>query len=382
MKIEQKQWTKKDGWRNISEQVFKKVPQLVLIFGGREELEKKTIYDSVKKFYPKSRLIFCSTAGEILGNSVFDNTVVVTAIFFEKTKVTCAETAIKKAVDSEKVGKTLAKKLSPKGLVHMLIFSDGLLVNGTGLVKGLTSVLPGNVSVTGGLVADGAHFKKTNVSLDKRPSPGNIVIVGLYGSSLKVGYGSLGGWDTFGPKRKITKSSGNILFELDGKPALELYKKYLGEKAKDLPGSGLFFPLKIHHRKGKNAVDVVRTLLAVDEKKQSMTFAGDMPEGSSAELMKANFERLIDGAGGAASLGLKGLKKKQTELAILISCVGRKLVLGARTEEEVESVRSKVGKQAVTTGFYSYGEICPTSQIKKNCELHNQTMTITLLSEM
>ena len=210
----------------------------------------------------------------------------------------------------------------------------------------------------------------------------NIVLVGFYSQSLQVGYGSMGGWDPFGPERIITKSKGNVLFELDGKSALALYKEYLGEKASGLPGTGLLFPLNIRLKddiEKKN--EMVRTLLAVDEKAQSMTFAGDMPEGAYAKLMKANFERLVDGASGAASLTKGSLGTDSPELAILISCIGRKLVLKERIEEETEAVRSVLGDLAAMIGFYSYGEICPTAPTEKQCRLHNQTMTITTFKE-
>jgi hypothetical protein len=125
---------------------------------------------------------------------------------------------------------------------------------------------------------------------------------------------------------------------------------------------------------------VVRTILAVSEADQSMTFAGDVPEGSYAQLMKANFDRLIDGAVGAARASQRSLTGTSPDLAILISCVGRKLVLKQRIEEEVEGVRDVVGEHTVLTGFYSYGEISPFAA-GASCELHNQTMTITTFRE-
>ncbi len=284
--------------------------------------------------------------------------------------------------ESFDAGKKLAAGLPKEGLTHVMVFSDGLKVNGTALVRGLAEALPANVSATGGLVGDGAAFKTTLVGLDSQPKEGKIVLVGFYGNGLKVGYGSLGGWDTFGPERIITKAKDNVLFELDGKPALALYKEYLGEKAAGLPSTGLLFPLSLRIKNDKGGeVEVVRTLLAVDEKAQSMTFAGDMPVGTPAKLMKANFERLIDGASGAASMSVEPLGKSAPELAILISCIGRKLVLKERIEEEIEAVHSVVGKGAAIIGFYSYGELCPTASTEKQCQLHNQTMTITTFRE-
>jgi hypothetical protein len=181
----------------------------------------------------------------------------------------------------------------------------------------------------------------------------------------------------FGPERIITRSKDNVLFELDGKPALQLYKTYLGEHAQGLPATGLLFPLSI---RTENNDSVVRTILAVDEKEQSMTFAGNVPEGAYGKLMKANFDRLIAGAAEAARASYVTLGSRSPDLAILISCVGRKLILKQRVEEEVEGVRDILGDNTVLTGFYSYGEISPFTPGAK-CELHNQTMTITTISE-
>ncbi len=235
------------------------------------------------------------------------------------------------------------------------------------------------MTVTGGLSGDGTRFAKTYVLAGGEPRQNVVAAVGFYGERLRVGYASLGGWDPFGPDRLITRSSDNVLYELDGKSALSLYKQYLGEHASGLPSTALLFPLNVRVPGGDTPV--VRTILAVDEDRQSMTFAGDVPEGSHAQLMRANFDRLIDGAGGAAVTSAGALGDHPAELAILISCVGRKLVLKQRIEEEVESVRDVMGAGTVLTGFYSYGEISPFTPSGK-CELHNQTMTITSLCEV
>ena len=379
---EQRRWTEKNGWTKISAGELKDQPQLVLVFGATAVLKKGDYFKEVRGFYPEAHILSCSTAGEILDTEVSDDTLAVTAMHFEKTSLQFAETEIREASESEMAGAKLANMLNQKGLVHVMVFSDGLRVNGTSLVKGLTSALPSSVSVTGGLVGDGANFKQTLVGIDRLPEEGKIVVIGFFGKNLKIGYGSLGGWDIFGPERLITKSKNNVLYELDNKPALTLYKEYLGEQAKGLPGTGLLFPLSLRIKTDQGSeVEVVRTILAVDEKEQSMTFAGDMPEGVLARLMKANFDRLVDGALGAAGMSIESFGSAKPELAILISCIGRKLVLKERTYEELEAVRSKIGDQATMIGFYSYGEICPTAPKKKQCRLHNQTMTITLFRE-
>lgn len=352
--------------------------QLVFLFGATRLLREQKFFEEISRFYPKAHFFGCSTAGEICGTQIADDSLVMTAVNFEYAHIEGASVKLSKSMDSFKAGELLAGSLEKDELVHALVLSDGINVNGSALVKGLTGYLPENVTATGGLAGDGERFQETLVFWDSVPERDTIAVLGFYGSHLKVGCGSLGGWDPFGPERLITRSKGNILYEFDGKSALELYKKYLDEHAKGLPATGLLFPLSIRTKEGESAV--VRTILSINEDEQSMTFAGDVPEGAYARLMKANFDRLIDGAVGAAKTSYEALGSSSPDIAILISCVGRKMILKQRTEEEIEGVRDILGEKTVLTGFYSYGEISPFTPGGK-CELHNQTMTITAFSE-
>lgn len=378
MKIEQRYWTLDSGWQTETGAMLEENASLVLVFGNAELLRDRARMAEIRARYPGALLAGCSTAGEICDVRVRDDSLSVTAVRFEHSTLKLAQTTVGAAGDSLEAGARLAKALPAGQLVHVVVLSDGLKVNGTELARGLRENLPAGVAVTGGLAGDGSAFRHTLVCADGEPAEGLIVALGFYGTRLKVGYGSLGGWDSFGAERLITRASGNVLYELDGRSALTLYKEYLGEHAAGLPATALLFPLAL--RTGEEGYSLVRTVLAVNEDEQSMTFAGDMPEGGYARLMKANFDRLVDGAAGAAHNGHQMLGSSEPELALLISCVGRKLVLKQRIEEEVESVREVLGKNAALTGFYSYGEICPQGTLT-GCELHNQTMTITTFSE-
>lgn len=353
-------------------------PGLVLFFGGRDLLEDPTAFEYMRRRYPGAVLMGCSTAGEICGSQVSDNTVVATAIRFEHTRLRLVSTTVPEAERSRAAGRQLAESLTGTDLTHVFVLSDGLHVNGTELVAGLSEGLPENVVSTGGLSGDGANFVRTLVCANEPAAEYRVAALGLYGERLRIGFGSLGGWEPFGPERLITRSSGNVLHELDGESALSLYKRYLGEHASGLPATGLLFPLAL--RVAQHRTPVVRTMLAVNEVEQSLTFAGDVPQGARVRLMKANFERLIDGATGAAKI-CKYSSGPSPKLAILISCVGRRLVLKQRIEEELEGVRDVLGGNTMLAGFYSYGEISPHTPSAK-CELHNQTMTITTLNEI
>lgn len=351
---------------------------LALVFGNRMLLQDEKKVAQWRKAVEPAVWIMASTAGEIAGDEVHDESVVITLIHFEKTKLKTAVINVHDFPGSFEAGRHLVAQLSTDGLRHIFVLSDGTLVNGSELVRGMNADLPEGVGITGGLAGDAARFQQTIVGLNTDSRPGNIVAIGFYGSHLIVGHGSKGGWDSFGPDRKITKASANVLYELDGKSALQLYKEYLGELADGLPGTALLFPLALRNEKGSE--QLVRTILGINESEQSMTFAGDMPVGSYARLMRANFDRLIDASALAANDTYSSIGKHTTDLAVLISCVGRKIVLDQRVDEEVESVREVLGPHPVFTGFYSYGEISPLAK-SMTCELHNQTMTITTFSE-
>ena len=378
MRIEQKIWTEEKGWIPELSGKADETVQLVLFFGSTKVLRERIICGEVKQAYPSAHYFGCSTAGEIAGTQVTDNAFVMTAISFESARIQGARVELSQTVDSYRAGQILAQSLEPKGLRHVMVLSDGLYVNGSDLAKGLTENLASGVSITGGLAGDGERFKETLVCWDGHPKSKTVAAVGLYGDKLRIGYASKGGWDPFGPERLITKSKGNILYEMDGKSALDLYKLYLGKQAEGLPATGLLFPLSLRTKDSQTSL--VRTILSVNEEEQSMTFAGDIPEGSYARLMKANFDRLIDGAIEATTQSYKTIGTFSPELAILVSCVGRKMILKQRTEEEIEGVRDVFGEKNIMTGFYSYGELSPSNQ-GGICALHNQTMTITVLSE-
>lgn len=377
MQIEQSRWIHNQGWMPAPAGNVGAKAQLVLLFGSSACLREAEWLGEIEQAYPNAHRLGCSTAGEIFGTEVRDETLVSTAISFQHTKIHGARLELADGVDSFQAGKMLALALPQKSLVHVLVLSDGQIVNGSELVEGMTKHLPSGTTLTGGLAGDGDRFKETLVLWDGPPSTKTVAAVGFYGKRFKVGFASLGGWDAFGPERLITRSKGNILFELDNQPALALYKKYLGEHANELPASGLLFPLSLRSSHGES---LVRTILSVSEAEQSLTFAGDIPQGEYARLMKANFDRLIDGAVGAAQTSYNAIGKLSPDLALLISCVGRKLVLKQRVEEEVEGVQEVMGKQTPLAGFYSYVEISPFTPSAK-CELHNQTMTITTFSE-
>lgn len=383
MELQTFQYREQEGWSVEAFPALDSDNTLIFIFCAPDFQQHPAPINELAKFYSRSKIIGCSSAGEIAGAAILDHSITVAVAKFEKTLIEIVKTEIQTAEQSFDAGATIAKKLFNQQLRGIFVLSDGLTVNGSELVKGLNTVQNGKIVITGGLAGDGSRFKQTWAVFNGTIVTNHVMGVGFYGEHIHIGHGSRGGWDIFGPERRITRSTKNILYELDGKPALALYKEYLGERAAGLPATGLLYPLAIR----KNAADphqLVRTILAVNEADQSLTFAGDVPLGYLAQLMRANFDRLITAADEAAELATKQLVgvaegHPTPMLAIAISCVGRRLLLGERVEEEIESTLEALPQGAQQIGFYSYGELSPYAT--GMCDLHNQTMTMTTLME-
>ncbi len=381
MKVSQYLWRPSSGWspalpgmggRPLSH-------TLVMVFGNVDAVHDPSRFGELQGAFPGADIVMGSTAGEIAGQQVYDDAIVVTVSTFHQTQLKAISLDVADFADSYDCGAALFRALHSGALRHVFLLSDGTDVNGDELVRGINADMPADVLVTGGLAADAGRFTRTYVGLNEVPAPGRIVGIGYYGDALVVGHGSMGGWNEFGPVRIITRSQGNVLYELDGMNALTLYKKYLGDRAADLPGAALLFPLGL--LTGDDGQRVVRTILSINEAGGSMTFAGDVPMGARVQFMMANLDRLIDGAGTAAERSALLTTDKSPDLVLMISCVGRKIVLQQRTEEEVEAVKDIFGDHPVYAGFYSNGEISPVLETV-GCSLHNQTMTITAYTEM
>lgn len=374
MKTRMMRWT--EGiWQGAGELLPN--AQLVLLFGAGDVLRDAAVRAALRSAHGHAEIVGCSTAGEILAATVSDEGAVALAVEFASTRVHVVHRRVSEGENGLDAGASLARELERDGLRHVLVLSNGLRVNGTQLVEGLGSELAAGVSATGGLAGDGSRFADTTVVHNDEVGSDGVIAIGLYGEELEVRWGSAGGWEAFGPRRRVTKSEANVLYELDRRPALKLYKTYLGDRAAGLPATGLLFPLELLPA-DEGEPSLVRTILAVDEATQSLTFAGDVPEGRNVRLMKSTIDKLIWGAETAGNMA--GAPDAAPQLALLVSCVGRRLVLDQRVEEEIEAVLAELGSPGGSIGFYSYGEIGPGG-ISHGCELHNQTMTLTTLAE-
>ena len=353
-------------------------PQLVLVFASLEAM-KELDTDALKQAVPGAQWVGCSTAGEISSDGVSDQTMVFTGLRFDKPAFQVASVSYTGMADSLAAGQRLASQLAGPQLKHVLVLGQGADINGSALVDGLTSALGPDVVVTGGLAGDGGRFTGARVLGPHGISDQHIVAVGFDGPSWQITHGSFGGWQPFGPVRCVTRADGNVLYELDGERALDIYKRYLGDYAAQLPASGLLFPWSVLGE-DHSAVGLIRTILGVNEADGSLVLAGDVLQGGYLQLMQASVDALVDAAESAAQAALGSVSPASDTLGLLVSCVGRKLVMGGRAEEEVEAVGHVLGQRATLAGFYSNGEISPLIHTTE-CKLHNQTMTITLVRE-
>ncbi|MBF0097087.1 MAG: FIST C-terminal domain-containing protein [Magnetococcales bacterium] len=354
-------------------------PDLVLVFGPSALFASAGFYETLRQHFPTAHLAGCSTAGEIASDRCHEGACVVTAVQFAHTRLRLASATIQAMEASAAVGQALGQQLQGEGLRGVIVLSKGLEINGSALIRGLVAVLGKEVPVNGGLAGDGTRFQQTMVLDNEGCSADKVVAIGFYGERIHIGYGSVGGWEPFGPIRRITRCEGNVLYELDGEPALRLYQNYLGEYAQKLPSSGLLFPFEMLSE-DQARLGLIRTILAVDEAQGSLVLAGEIDPNGYLRLMHASTNALVDGAELAAQRTRQLSGEKGPGLAVLVSCVGRKLVMGDHVDEEVEVVSDTLATGTVLTGFHSYGEISPLFDTVE-CKLHNQTMTITFLAE-
>lgn len=376
MKVIQLRKEKDKDWQFLTSFIKLENP-LVLVFGNRKELENPKIYKAISEFFPGGHIVFASTSGNITGNFIDEDCITITAVEFEKSTFKVKTINLNDTqLDSFQAGAKLVNKLDKEKLKYILVLSDGSFVNGSELIRGMNFTVDNNVLITGGLCADDDRFERTLVSYNENPKDGEIVAIGFYGDTFEVSSSIECGWQPFGAERIVTKSKGNILYELDKKPALDLYEKYLGDKSSEMPTAAMYYPI------GINVDDEqfhVRTILDVNQDYNAMIFAGDIPVNSRVQFMMTNPRDLINTSVQTAEQA-KARFNSKPQLALFISSMGRKLLLDQRTIEEVEEAKRIIGDDVIISGFYSYGEIAPFEE-ENMCQIHNQSFALTLISE-
>ena len=354
-------------------------PSLLIVYASAPLLTSSQLHHTLNDVC--INCVGCSTAGEISANRVTTNGISIVVIRFEsESSVKIHQTTLPDMPSSFDTGQSLASMIEMRGLKSVYLLAPGVEINGSALLEGMMTQLPQHIGISGGLAGDNGAFEQTYILHPDGIDSRSVVAVAFYGDSLTFDYGARGGWRSFGPARRVSSAEANLLFELDDKPALEIYKAYLGEYADDLPASGLLFPFEVLNEEGE-PTGIIRTILGVDEQRKSLVLAGEVNENQYLRLMNASTEDLISGAIEAiAPISKKNIDDDSHCLALVTSCVGRKLVMGDRVEEEIEEVARQLNSNTTIAGFYSYGEISPSCN-EMQCELHNQTLTLMLMRE-
>ncbi|HRJ53015.1 MAG TPA: FIST N-terminal domain-containing protein [Candidatus Thiothrix moscowensis] len=372
-------FTQATGWQKPLP-AFDSPGTLVLIFSEPDIKPYQQALDELQAKYPRSVIAGCSTLSSIYNDTIMENALVVGIIRFHKTRLAIAFAELNSPQESKQAGISIASSLNNDDLKGILVLTDGLNTQGCDLISGMASLInQQQVTVVGGLSSDHLQFRTTWVLCDGLPASHMVCGIGFYGEHFVIASQAKDGFKPFGPERMITRATGRILHEIDGRPALQLYKEYLGEHANDLPAACLRFPLAVWQHDRRHYV--VRTPVAVDEENNSLTFVADVPDGYQIQLMYGSFDNLVEGAENAARSLIHRLPPSTPALALTISCSGRKMVMQEDTYQELEATLENLPQGSQQFGFYSYGEIAPTAQGTGWCSLHNETMTLTVLYE-
>lgn len=333
------------------------------------------VFDELRARFPAADLAACTTNGEILNGDVLDGTSVATAIRFDATRVKTAFAIVEPGGDAAAAGRLLAEELKDEGLKGVFVLADAFRINGQALVEGLSGVLPSDVAVSGGMAGDGGALgSSTKAGLNRPPCDGGAVAVGFYGPAVRIRHGVGGGWDALGPLRHITRAEGPVVYELDGEPALEVYERLVGDAGTN---ARLRHPFCIKPHPESDQ-DIIWEVVGVDRTGKGIVFIDTVQQGSWGQIMRGVDDHLVVGAAEAARSALSDLSSGQA-LGLVVSCVGRKWVMGQRVGDETEAVQAEAAG-APTIGFFSYGEVAPHARTGV-CTLHHATVAVTVLSE-
>ena len=379
MKVEQKIWDKKSGWKNLNGSDLSKKANLVIAFGPENLIKETEKYEELKSMYPTADIVMSSSISGIIGNDIMDSSIVLSALHFEKTKIQTIEVDIREVKDSFDAGAHLSANLDKDDLSGLVVLSDSLpLVNGSHLLTGIYFNLSEHVPVTGGLSSN-YNNSSALIGLNKPPETGKIIGIGFSGQHFKIGHGIDAGWTSFGTERFITKAKDNVVYKLDHLTPYEFYTQYLEGIVESVDAASMHFPLGLRLEGTKSRL--IRSALSINKKDGSMTFSGDVPEGGSVRMMKTNVSNLIDSAAAAARRSLTNFKIKNPDFSLVINCVGRSEILNEWSQEENDAIINNIGKDTSVMGTYSHGEFSPLDKNKKS-ELQNQSIIITSFKEI
>jgi hypothetical protein len=295
-----------------------------------------------------------------------------------------------KAKTSLSAGRELGEKLL-YGFKDMrrdlsIIFSDGLMQEGSNLIYGLQERLGKSFPLVGASASDNLRFLKTYLYFNQEVFS-NAACGILWGGKLNFGLGIKHGWKPLGKPRHITKSSGNIVYEIDDTIAAKIYEEYLAcdltKLRKELKYISIFYPIGIYLAGEEEYL--LRNILSIGDD-GSLTFQGDVPQDSLIRLMigtkescLAATQQAVDEAKKGLSVQVMGLKKgREKNFALVFDSISRYILLRKDADKELRIIKEGLGKDTPIIGIYTYGEQAPLRAIsyQGRAYFHNQTITI------
>jgi len=363
----------------------------VIVFSSVAYDQKKML-DGVRSVTKNATLVGCSTAGEITTEGPAKrHSVSVMAIQAEGVSFYAGvgENIAAGATAAGKMAAQTVRSQVPDGkLDAFIMLPDVLTGNGADIVRGVLEELGEHFPVVGGAAGDDFEFKKTYQYLQDKVYSGAVVGLGLKGT-FKIGIGVKHGWIPIGMPKKVTKSAGSVLHELDGKPAISIYEEYFGpEQAAELKKETLA-KLAITYPLGMQVAGsdelLIRDPITVDAG-GSITCAAEIPQGSEIRLMIGSREEAVKVAKEAAAKAISELDGSAPKAVIIFNCIARNKLFGERSGEEIVAIQEAVGKDVPLIGFYTYGEQAPLGGEVRNINkcnpaFHNETVVITVLGD-
>jgi hypothetical protein len=323
-------------------------------------------------------LIGCTTDGEIAAAGFSTGSAVIGGIVSDQLEFEIASVSAIGA-NSREQGRRLGARFSDS-VRYIQLFSDGITGDGSALLRGLQSALTAETPIAGGTSGDGGKFIQTWQFVGDQILSDAAVAIGFCGE-FRLGTGVESGWTPIGLPKKVTRAQGNILYELNGESALKVYERYLGRHAKNLPAVGVEYPLGlIDPTQGTEGCPMLlRATMSVDRDAGAIRFAGEIPEGTMVYLTCGDHGSILDATQKATRRAMAELgDTTPPAMVFFYSCMARKMLLGLRTPEELEGLKSQLPPEVPILGFYTYGEYCRPMQGLPSV-LHNETATISVI---
>lgn len=251
---------------------------------------------------------------------------------------------------------------------------ESLTASAQQIVEGLQQSLDDNVPILGGTAGDAFKLTGTRQFCGTEVCSDSVPVL-LFSGPLVFSTAVASGWKPMGEPGLVTRSEVSMVYEIDGSPAIEFYKQRLGDHA--VPGPEC--PVAVLDEAG----DVICLRATIDtgiRENGAIQFLGDVREGSMVQMTVADRGAILEGCKNSIDRAFAGYPHGKTPAAaLLFSCAGRKLLLGTRTGEEVDIVKSVIGSQIPVCGFYGYGEIGPLNNQDAVSKYHNETFVSLIL---